>query len=125
VRTAAVTLVLLAFAGAASAASSAERVIARKSTSGDFAVAAAAGAATKPAALRVRITSSPVQPVQVTWKVTCKKGARSAVKRGQYRLTTSATRLVGFPMVKPDRCTVSASAQLEGQGMLTVTLLAR
>jgi hypothetical protein len=124
-KTAVVTFAVLALAAAASAATNAERVIARKSTSGDFAVVVASGAASKPAALRVRVTSAPAQPVQVTWKVTCRKGARAATKRGQYRATTSAARLVGLPMVKPDRCTVSASAQLERQGMLTVTLLAR
>ena len=119
------TLALLAFAGVATAATSAERVIGRKSTSGDFAVVAASGAAARPTALRVRVTAAPVQAVQVTWKVVCKKGARAATKRGQFRATAPVTRLVALSLLKPDRCSLSASAQLEQQGMITVTLLAR
>ena len=119
------TLALLGLAGAANAATNAERVIGRKSTSGDFAVVSASGSAVRPTALRVRVTAAPAQPVQVTWKVTCKKGARTATKRGQYRATAPVTRLVGLALLKPDRCSLSASAQLEQQGMITVTLLAR
>ena len=124
-RTAVVTLVLLAFVGAAAASTNAERVIGRKSTSGDFAVAAASGAATKPVLVRVRVVSLPNQPVQVTWKLRCTKGKGAAIRQGQFRATTPHDRLVRFPMTKPDRCSVSASAQLEKQGRLTVTLLAR
>ena len=124
-KAAVLTLALLALAGVATAATDAERVIGRKSTSGDFAVVAASGSAVRPTALRVRVTAAPAQAVQVTWKVVCKKGARSATKRSQYRATAPVARLAGFPMLKPDRCSLSASAQLEQQGMITVTLLAR
>jgi hypothetical protein len=124
-KAAALTLALLVLAGAAAAATNAERVIGRKTTSGDFAVAAASGSALKPVAIRVRVVSTPAQPVQVSWKTVCKKGARSATKRGGYRATTPVVRPVVFAMLKPDRCSVSASAQLEQQGMVTVTLLAR
>jgi hypothetical protein len=127
VRVKAALLVLTVFtlAGAAAAATSAERVIGRKSTSGDFAIVVASGAAKKPVAIRVRVTSVPRQPVQVTWRATCRKGTGSASRQGQFRATTPVTRAVRFPMLKPDRCSVSASAQLELQGALTVTLLAR
>jgi hypothetical protein len=124
-KTAVITLLLLALVGTATAATDAERVIARKTTSGDFAVASASGGASKPAAIRVRVFSAPAQPAQVSWKITCKKGAGTASRQGQYRATTPVTRAVRFPMPKPDRCTASASAQLERQGRLTVTLLAR
>jgi hypothetical protein len=124
-KTAVVSLALLALAGAATAATNAERVIARKSTSGDFADVAASGAATKPAAIRIRVVSTPRQPVQGAWKAVCRKGAGSSTKRGQFRGTTPVVRPVGLPVLRPDRCTVSVSAQLERQGMLTVSILAR
>jgi hypothetical protein len=119
------SLILVAAVGAAFAAPPAERVIGRKSTSGDFAVAAASGAVNKPVLVRVRLAALPNQPAQVTWKLRCTKGKSAAIRQGQFRATTPHDRLIRFPMTKPTRCSASASAQLERQGRITVTLLAR
>jgi hypothetical protein len=120
-----VALASLAFADAAAPAPDAERVIGRKTTSGGFAVATASGSVKRPLLTRVRVEATPNQHAQVTWKLRCWKGTRSALRQGQYRAPTPETRRVLFPMVKPDRCSLSATGQLEQEGTITVTLLAR
>jgi hypothetical protein len=119
-----IALAALVLVGA-SAAAEAERVIGRKSTTGDFAIAAASGSINRPALVRIRVVSTPSQPVQVTWKLRCTKGKGAATRQGQFRASTPAMRRPLFPMAKPSRCSLSASAQLERQGTVTVTLFAR
>jgi hypothetical protein len=119
-----IVLAALVLAGASAAAES-ERVIGRKSTAGDFAVAAASGSIDRPALVRIRVLTTPAQPVQVTWKLRCTKGKGAATRQGQFRAQTPATRRPLFPMTKPRRCSLSASAQLERQGTVTVTLFGR
>jgi hypothetical protein len=120
-----VALVLLALVAGASAAPPPERVIARKTTTGDFADATATGSVRRPALVRIRLAATPAQPVQVTWSLRCTKGKRAATRSGQFRATAPHERRVLFPLAKPDRCTATATAQLEQQGSLTVSLLAR
>ena len=118
-------LSLLAVASSGAAAADAERVIGRKTTSGGFADAAVSGSIAKPVLVRVRVTSTPVQFVQVTWKLRCTKGKSAATRQGQFRAQTPVTRRPLFPMTAPDRCSLSATAQLEQQGTLALTLLGR
>lgn len=122
---AAVAVLAFALVGTAAAATDAERVIGRKTTSGDFPAATASGSVNRPLLVRVQVASTPTQPAQVTWRLRCVKGRAAKTRLGQFRAATPETRRILFPMVKPDRCTLTASAQLEQQGTLTVTLLAR
>jgi hypothetical protein len=79
----------------------------------------------RPALVRIRLAATPAQPVQVTWSLRCTKGKRAATRSGQFRATAPHERRVLFPLAKPDHCTATATAQLEQQGSLTVSLLAR
>jgi hypothetical protein len=124
VRSLAVLVSLLAVA-AASAAPSPERVIGRKTTSGGFASATATGAIARPVLVRIEVTSTPSQFVQVTWNLRCTKGKSAATRRGQFRARTPVQRRPLFPFAKPGRCTLSATGQLEQQGTLVVTLRGR
>jgi hypothetical protein len=120
-----IVLSLLAIASSGAAAADAERVIGRKTTSGGFADAAVSGTIRHPVLVRVRAISTPAQFVQVTWKLRCAKGKSAATRQGQFRARTPVTRRPLFPMTAPDRCSLSATAQLEQQGTLTITLLGR
>jgi hypothetical protein len=120
-----IVLSLLAIASSGAAAADAERVIGRKTTSGGFADAAVSGTIRNPVLVRVRAISTPAQFVQVTWKLRCAKGKSAATRQGQFRARTPVTRRPLFPMTAPDRCSLSATAQLEQQGTLTITLLGR
>jgi hypothetical protein len=124
-RIVALVLSLLAVASSGAAAADAERVIARKTTSGGFADAVVTGSILKPVLVRIRVTSTPAQFVQVTWKLRCTKGESAATRQGQFRAGTPVTRRPLFPMAAPDRCRLSATAQLEQQGALVITLLGR
>ena len=124
-RIVALALSLLAVASSGAAAADTERVIGRKTTSGGFADAAVSGSIAKPVLVRIRVTSTPAQFVQVTWKLRCTKGESAATRQGQFRAGTPVTRRPLFPMAAPDRCRLSATAQLEQQGALVITLLGR
>ena len=119
-----VALVAL-FAGSALAATP-ERVVATKKASGGFALAKVSGTVLRPATLRVRVTAVPPQTVQVSWSVVCKKGTSTTRRSRQYGPTLTPTvRSVAFPTLRPDRCTLSATGQLEREGEIVVALLAR
>lgn len=107
------------------AAATPERVLARKSTTGGFADVRLSGSIANPSLVRIRLEATPNQPVQVTWTLRCTKGERVGVRRGQFRVTTPQMRRPLFPFPDPARCGLGATAQLERQGTLTVTLLGR
>ena len=122
--TACAVVALFGLVGAAAAATP-ERVLARKSTTGGFADVRLSGSIANPTLVRIRVESTPAQPVQVTWTLRCTKGSRVAVRRGTFRATAPHTRRPLFPFANPARCGLGATVQLEREGTLTVTLLGR
>ena len=120
-------LVLLAALASTALAATPERVVATKTSSGGFALAKVSATVHRTATLRVRVTSTPRQTVLVSWTVVCKKGKTSSKKVSQYGPTmTPTTRSVPLTMPRPDRCTLSATGQLEnGEGTIGVAILAR
>jgi hypothetical protein len=81
---------------------------------------------TQPATLRVRVLAVPRQTVLVSWNVVCKKGSATSRRARQYGPTLTPTvRSVAFPTLRPDRCTLTATGQLEQEGEINVALLAR
>jgi hypothetical protein len=122
---AAFVVVLTLLAGTALAATP-EQVVATKKASGGFALARVSATVVRPATLRVRVTSVPRQTVQVSWSVGCKKGAATTRRSRQYGpALTPSIRSVAFPTLRPDRCTLTATGQLEQEGEVVVALLAR
>jgi hypothetical protein len=99
------------------------RVIGRKSTSGDYAIALASGRARKPTALYMRVLARPNQRIDAAWTMVCSKGFGAGSKSGRFSASTPVTRRLRMPMTRPDDCTVSGSAQLRRSGRVTVLLL--
>ena len=119
-------LVALALLGGSALAATPERVVASKKASGGFALARVSATVVRPATLRVRVTAVPRQTVQVSWSVVCKKGTATTRRSRQYGPTLTPTvRSVAFPTLRPDRCTLTATGQLEREGEIVVALLAR
>lgn len=122
--------VLLLVAGAAAtlvetvgATQSALRVIARKSASGDSAIAIAGGQARKPTALYLRVLARPNQRVNANWTLVCSKGLGAGSKSGSFSSGTPVTRRLRMPMTRPSGCVVSGSGRLRRSGRVTVLLL--
>lgn len=91
--------------------------------SGDYAIATAAGNITKPGTIRVKVTSTPRQKVDVTWTMVCTQpngGAGS--KDGSFKARTTVTRTLKKPAKRVIDCTVSALAQLSGSGRIKISL---
>jgi hypothetical protein len=108
--------------------------IALGSASGDYAVASAAGTANRPSQIDLRLqTTTPQKGIYATWLAVCSRGygagSRSGhVTTGTYKIPGEAGYIATFrvrmPMRRPDSCIVSADAQLNGSGRLTVRLVA-
>jgi hypothetical protein len=120
---AALLVMALATAGTIGATQAALRVIARKSASGDFAVALASGRANKPTALYLRVLARPNQRVDANWTMVCSKGLGAGSKSGRFSAVTPETRRLRMPMTRPSSCIVSGGAQLRRSGRVTVLLL--
>jgi hypothetical protein len=118
------TLVIVAVVAPLALAAS-SKVIARETASGDYAIAIAAGSATRPHVVEVKITASPNQRVSGAYTIVCSKGFGAGSKSGQFAGRTPMVRKMRFPMRNPDDCTASASGQLDGSGRIVVTLIAR
>jgi hypothetical protein len=95
---------------------------AHKSASGDFAIALAGGTVKHPGRITVKVTASPRQRVSVTWNMVCGKGTSAGSKSGDFKARAPVIRALRQPMRNPDNCTVSASAQLDKGGRVTVAL---
>jgi hypothetical protein len=113
----------LATAGTVVAAQTALRVIARKSASGDYAIALAGGRAAKPTAMYLRVLARPNQGVSANWTMVCSKGLGAGSKSGGFKARTPVTRRLRMPMTRPSSCILSGSAQLNRSGRVTVLLL--
>ncbi|MDO9354074.1 MAG: hypothetical protein Q7T55_10285 [Solirubrobacteraceae bacterium] len=113
------------FVGLLSTAAPAEaKVIGSETASGDYAVAVASGDVDDPSSLRVTVSASSKQKVDVNWSVVCTKGLGAGSKDGKASGKTTLVRSIKMPMSNPDNCVVSASAQLSKGGKLKVTLSA-
>lgn len=123
---AAATILALLVGASVTTAATRERVVAKKTASGDYAVALTSATVKRPSRIRVRVTSSPRQRASVNWTILCSRGLSASTKSGAANVSTPATRTIRHPMLKSaDDCIVSATAQLDGSGRLTVALLAR
>jgi len=89
---------------------------------GDFATCVASGTAHHPVTIRVHVSASPSQQVDVAWDMTCSKGLGAGGKSGQFTAGTPVNRVLHHPYKHPDMCIVSADAQLSGSGHLHVWL---
>jgi hypothetical protein len=101
------------------------RVFKTGRASGDFATTVVAGSVRRPAQLGVRVLARPNQAVTANWSMVCSRGFSAGSKSGRFAGRTPITRVARFPMRRPSRCTLSASAQLARGGRLTVQLLRR
>jgi hypothetical protein len=88
--------------------------------SGDFAVCDASGTAHHPAVIRVHVSATPRQRVQVSWDMTCAKGSGAGGRSGQFTARTPVDHVMRHPYTDPAFCTVAAGAQLSGSGSLHV-----
>jgi len=101
---------------AGAAAASAGTTFASCSAQGDYAVCDAAGTANSPVTITVTVTSSPDQPVFVSWDTTCSEGLSAGGSSGSFTAQTPVSRTISHPYSKPDSCIVSAGAQLQNGG---------
>jgi hypothetical protein len=114
----------MALAGvAATSAVASAGTIGSCSAQGDFATCDASGTANKPITITVTVTSSPSQPVFVSWDTTCAQGSGAGSSSGSFTATTPVTRTISHPYYQPDYCIVAAGAQLQNGGnSITVSI---
>jgi hypothetical protein len=101
------------------------KVVASKRASGDFAIALAAGNASHPLVIAVRVFAVPNQSVSGNWTMVCSKGLGAGSKSGRFVGRTPLLRLTRMPMSRPNNCTASAGAQLSKSGTVRVQILKR
>jgi hypothetical protein len=91
--------------------------------SGDYAVAQASGTVENPGIIRVKVTATPRQKVNVTWSMVCSQpGGGAGSKDGQFTARTTVTRTLSKPASRVTDCSVSALAQLPDGGKIRITL---
>ncbi len=121
--------VLLALAVGAVLAPAADgtrpKVIAERSASGRYAIVLVSGRADDPHAIFARVRSKPRQRVDGTWTVACGKRSKPKSTSGEIHGRTPLRRRLRLPVGHPSDCSVSATAQLERSGRITLQLLAR
>ena len=100
-------------------------VIAAERATGNRVIVVAAGSASRPASLVLKVTSQPRQQVRGQWLVTCRRGGSSRSTRGTFSGRTVLRRTLRMPFSTPRRCRVSASAQLGSRGSIRLALLRR
>lgn len=98
------------------------KVVARESASGDYAIAQASGTVKTPGKIQVLVDAKPPQQAMVTWNATCSKGAGAGSKDDQFNATTPVRRAIKLPMRNADDCIVSANAQFDKGGKVTVRI---
>jgi hypothetical protein len=115
---------LLALGGiAATAAVANAGTIGSCGSSGEFAICAASGTATKPLTITVTVTASPNQEVDVNWSMGCSQGYSVAGSSGEFDATTPVTRTISHPFHQPDSCDVTVGAGLlNGSGSIHVSI---
>ncbi len=125
-----VALLLTLLATSALAAAGPLEIIGQKAASGNRATVVLGGTAEKPTEMIIRVTSVPVQKIKGTWTLVCEKAAgkkkiKTGSKSGKLAGRTPVTRLLRFPMKRPDSCTASAISSLARSGRITVTIYSR
>jgi hypothetical protein len=117
-------LLCAAFLVAAATSSTAiAKTIDKSSSSGDYAIASASGTVKHPKTIKVKVTAKPNQKVTVSWTMVCSRGLNAGSKSGQYKARTPTTRALKKPMSNADDCIVSANAQLDSGGHVTIAIL--
>jgi hypothetical protein len=101
------------------------RVLAKGSSSGDYAIAQVSVTDSHPGVMQVKVTSVPNQSALVTWDMVCSHGLSAGSKMGQFTARTPIVRTMAKPMAHPTSCIISASAQIQGAsgGVVRVFIL--
>lgn len=111
-------------ASAAAAPQARARTFASCRAEGDYAICIASGTAKRPLTIRVHVSTSPSQRVDVYWDMVCSKGLGAGGKQGHFSARAPISRVIPHPYRRPDSCTVATSAQLARNGRLHVWLTA-
>lgn len=98
-------------------------VFARGTMSGDQARAVASGTVSRPRLIFARIKAGSNE-AYVIWELNCKKGGFSQTTRDEGWVDTGTTEVaLTTPVVNPDSCTASVSAQIKYFNTITVELV--
>ena len=97
----------------------------RKTDSGRFATAAAAGTLKTPELVLLSIKATPPQKVQATWTLTCTNGERAGTEEGLRNLQSPVSMPLRRPVKNIESCVVSANAQLTKSGKVILKLATR
>jgi hypothetical protein len=97
----------------------------RDTSDGLYAGAMAHGLVDYPSRLWVKVRVRPNQRVHVDWSLTCYHHGDSRSRDGGFRAITPVKRVLRIPYAEADRCSVTATAQVDDLGRLVVILLAR
>jgi hypothetical protein len=118
-------VVLLASVFCSAAVASSEKVVAKRSATGDYAITQVTATVKNPKRIRVRVVTSPSQKASLTWTILCSKGFSASTKDGQLNVTAPYTKTISHPMLsKASSCIVSANSQLDDSGKVTISILA-
>jgi len=80
----------------------------------------------RPAAIALRVISSPPQRTLVKWSIACSKGGRKGSTSGSYTSQTTALQQLRLPMRLPRSCTVATHGVFpDGGGTLTMKIYSR
>jgi hypothetical protein len=92
---------------------------------GAFVVARAHGNATKPHALFVKVTSKPRLLAAGNYTTDCDKKGTGGTRGDKFRGKTPVVVKLHHRFRNPDRCEVTASAQIAGKGWVKIALYAK
>ena len=90
---------------------------------GEYAIAQASGESNDPSQIALKLNATPAQSAQVSWDLVCQEsGGGVGNKSGQSTLSLPTTEPLPTPSGS-ESCTVSANAQLSGNGTIEITIL--
>lgn len=101
------------------------KVVMTRQASGDFASVVAVGNTRHPRAVAVRILATPDQRVTGAWAIVCTKHLGVGSKHGDLDGPTPLLKVMPLTISRPERCTFTASAQLQSSGTISVQILKR
>lgn len=102
------------------------RVVASNHTYAMYAQLDVSANVSRPAAIALRVISTPAQRTVVKWSVACSKGGRNGSTSGSYAPQTTALQQLRLPMAVPRSCKVAAHGVFpNGGGTLTMRIYSR
>lgn len=98
-------------------------VVATGHASGTYALATVTGTAPTPTSISLRLTASPPLSALVSWFLLCReRGGGVGEKHGESTLSLPTTEMLPLPGPS-STCSVSADAELQGGGTLTISII--